>query len=83
MRCTLYGHDGRGMRRSPSTVFASPGKDGWRHAALLVDIPEDGSVKFITPGIAAKSPRTGIDEKSICIFDDVELKKITYPWDKK
>ena len=83
LRCTLYGHDGRGMRRSPSTVFASPGKDGWRHAALLVDIPEDGSVKFITPGIAARSPRTGIDEKSICIFDDVELKKITYPWDKK
>ncbi len=66
----------------PIAAFGEPGADGWREAAVIVDIPENFKYHTLRLLLSSRGSRFGIPEGNWCEFDKAELREVVYPWDK-
>lgn len=66
-----------------SQVKTSPGKPdskGWRHAAVIVEVP--AGMKYMIVNAGVSSGMFAPDEQDVCHITDIRLRRIVYPWNK-
>ncbi len=69
-------------RTNTTAAFGEPDADGWREAAVIIDIPQDVKFDIFRVVCSSRGSRFGIPEGNWCEFDRIELREVIYPWDK-
>ncbi|MBQ6472682.1 MAG: hypothetical protein IJJ33_11910 [Victivallales bacterium] len=66
-----------------STTFTEEDADGWKRATLHITVPDGHNIAslHVYVGVNGFQDQTGKDKG--CLFDDIELHEVTFPWQRK
>ena len=66
-----------------STTFTEEEADGWNRATLYVTVPNGHNIASLHVYVGTLGFQDASEKDKGCLFDDIQLHKVVFPWNKK
>ncbi|MBR6374178.1 MAG: hypothetical protein IKS20_13450 [Victivallales bacterium] len=73
----------KGLWGQDSIAFTEEDKDGWKSATFYITVPDGHKIASLNVYVGVNGFQDPTGEDKGCLFDDVELHEVIFPWTSK
>ena len=66
-----------------STSFTEEDADGWKRASFYITVPDGHNIATLNVYVGCIGSHDDTEKDRGCLFDDIELHKVVFPWTNK